>query len=858
MQPLPVQSDEGQGSQDTTTRLGGEPQPNPEPAVPHQSRTAKQSDISTAKIPDQAGITHHSDRRRGVGAFESPATDETGAPNGNTESLIWAKGVQALKEELLKLETKAAEESTKLSRQSSLDEENGTSTSPFEVHNGQLVLNQYKGSLENLHTHRRHWEPTQGPGQWYTSYGEPLRRHPVLRIPSEMGSFEKSRHAEYSSNPIRPANPFERPKLSKFMADDVAEFSQSGNYQKQKFDTSMEYGRRRERLRQNFECDLDRLHMEEEVHLMRADEAEKARIAEDGDEKETNLDKPDPDKSASQPEPTVELRYVDWYTYGDWYRARRLDDIAIVEVLLGEPIDFEMGPRQREHYYEVRPLMRRKPRGYKWPSRIMNGRGQLPERVRIHSQALITIMEKLLAKDRGGLRIDGQNSPRLPLVVVRPFKALVYCYDKLQKLAASLEKLFAEKVESKQEADRITAQSVTLSEAQTSKASENEENHETGPTETSSEESQNEEEDDGETSEGEDFDIDDSLKEPTVLLHLQYLLKFLNEDVLSRREYLRDQKCSRAWFSDMDLLFSPGTYVIEETGKQAYRVIDIQTPKHHRDPNTWARDAPCKILCMYIDFDGKTIGPVARTFEIPKFDGEKDIALLPVYPIRFCNFWGRRNLRDPQWEKAEGLPYLKFRHSLVARGQKFLDAAAFKQMYYTGPTLDNGEEVESQVVIDFEAAFSVGNIFEKKYRPQVQSLREIFESLNEEDQDTSTDAGSDDESERARNEGDDDESVCHGNCCFGQQVLAEDANVSHRRRADFLRSLLPRAQAFGTQASINLFPRTLGDLLLAGQPAVSADEFLIMPSRVFGFILRNRKWGKLPSKSLSFRDLSTT
>ncbi|KAK5657447.1 hypothetical protein OQA88_3019 [Cercophora sp. LCS_1] len=109
---------------------------------------------------------------------------------------------------------------------------------------------------------------------------------------------------------------------------------------------------------------------------------------------------------------------------------------------------------------------------------------------------------------------------------------------------------------------------------------------------------------------------------------------------------------------------------------------------------------PVTLHCVYIDFDGKCIGPVSRLFEITRFDGECDITSLGVYAL--CYAGGA------------------LRQRLIVRGRMFLEVAGVKHMHYKGLTLDMRDEVDSQVVIDFEEAFVAhGN---SEWRPQVKQL----------------------------------------------------------------------------------------------------------------------------------------
>lgn len=873
LQPHPFKSDGEQGSQYATARPQGDPEH--DPMVFHESRIGDETKTSTQKsVSPDPEHNQQSDQSFGHGALGRPSSNEAGAQCHEMGPIMWTREIETLKDKLLELEEKIHEAPNKLSGQTSHALEESPITPTVEEPNSQS--DEYRGALENLYSHRRYWETTQGPGRWSSRLYRGDRRHVLQGYQGYEGPIvPEYDRAAYSSNIISSKNKFTRPRLSDMLNDDVYEFAQRPDGAEQEFDRTIAYGKRRERLRQNFEWELDRLFMEEEFQQMRIDEARKIRTAtereEAGEEGEpesgSESQVPEGPKTA-EPESPVELRYVDWYAYADWFRTRNVSAIATVEVLLGEPVDFESGPED-DAFFRFRPLLRRRPEGFKQPSRTMNGRGQLPERVRIHSSALMEVLAKILSKNPQTLSMHRNVPVRrqdnlLPLVDVRPFKALVYCYETLQKMTSRLEKYLTPRVDSEQENDSVTAQSGLLSEARTLKPIDDQQDDGSGGSETSSEYTQDEGREDYEKNDVDNYrdvsgitkptairqDID-GITTPTALRHLRCLLKFLDEDVLSRREYLNDRKCSKVWFSDMDFLFTPGTHVIENNGKQVYRVIDVQSPEHQKSPRTWAKAAPCSITCIYIDFDGKIIGPVVQNFEISKFDGEKDVTALAVYPVRFCTSWKRTDFSEAQWEKVEGLSdHLKLRHSLVARGQKFLEAAAVKQMYYTGPTLDTREDVESQVVIDFDAALSGDNTSQKKFQPRVQPLPMIFERLNKNS--TYKQHDSDSESSSERGGGVSADMACQGNCCFGQSILHEDDNLSRLRRAAFLKSLLPQSQSFNTQASIAVIPRALGDLHMTGQPAVSDDDLLIMSFRVFGFILHNRKWGKLHQHLLYF------
>lgn len=79
------------------------------------------------------------------------------------------------------------------------------------------------------------------------------------------------------------------------------------------------------------------------------------------------------------------------------------------------------------------------------------------------------------------------------------------------------------------------------------------------------------------------------------------------------------------------------------------------------------------IECFYISFDGTRFGPVNVTFQIPKFEGEKDITSFPVFPLA-CD------------HEQEGI-----REALLKRGKLFAQLSNPKSTAhrkYKGLTLD--------------------------------------------------------------------------------------------------------------------------------------------------------------------------
>jgi len=336
-----------------------------------------------------------------------------------------------------------------------------------------------------------------------------------------------------------------------------------------------------------------------------------------------------------------------------------------------------------------------------------SGQAPLPERIRIYSPQLLRIFN--------GFGCDIVTDGRA-ITFLRPFRFLVYYNLQLRELAAKLERKFTD--------FNITNDSATtgalpvaenLAKTQESKAGV---------------ESDAEDEDEN--------DLDENTSSPAALLHLRCLLQFMDTDIKAKMKWIALPQCQKVSFSDLWHLFKPGDEVIDQKEKQAYRITRVTIPEH-KTIAPWHRfmsgentgepaERPVEISCVYIDFDGEKLGPVIKIFEIPKFGGDKAVASLPIYPLRFAK---DKNLEE----------------KLVKRGQMLLDVIHVKPMYYTGLTIDKRDEVDSQVVIDFAEAFAEER--NKSWKPEIDLIG------------TSTEGES-----REIN-------YCDASCCKGQSVYSD-------------------------------------------------------------------------------------
>ncbi|KXH42017.1 hypothetical protein CSAL01_08094 [Colletotrichum salicis] len=79
---------------------------------------------------------------------------------------------------------------------------------------------------------------------------------------------------------------------------------------------------------------------------------------------------------------------------------------------------------------------------------------------------------------------------------------------------------------------------------------------------------------------------------------------------------------------------------------------------------------------------------------------------------------------------------------------------------------------------------------------------------------------------------------CSAACCVRENVHA-DSYVEARRKDDYIAGLIPQDKF--TEPSISIFPRNLADIRTS-ENVVPDEDLLIMSYRVFGYVLRSRKW----------------
>ncbi|KAJ4186619.1 hypothetical protein NW767_012584 [Fusarium falciforme] len=318
------------------------------------------------------------------------------------------------------------------------------------------------------------------------------------------------------------------------------------------------------------------------------------------------------------------------------------------------------------------------------------------------------------------------------------------------------------------------------------------------------------------------------------LKHLRVLCRAINTYLtrpIKLQHSLSHESGPTITFHDLWCLFKPGYEVVGQemsrmqlrllTVDRRYRVVNTTGGRDNardqnigmalpvmRTPSLLASEKLKKegyshgslvLECFYIHFDGIHFGPANRTFHIRRFDGERPINSLPIVPLKFY--------KDAQ----------ETREKLLHRGREFAKLANPKvraHRKYKGLTLDkNQEQVESEVIVDFELAF----LQKKDSKPHL-GLEGLLVS--------------------------DEHGELHDpmlgsipctvpGCCSNDSIFM-DYEVDAYERNSFKESKKP-----------------LLEMVPAGSRALTNDQLVLLPPQVHGFVLRTRRWATFDIDLLS-------
>ena len=310
------------------------------------------------------------------------------------------------------------------------------------------------------------------------------------------------------------------------------------------------------------------------------------------------------------------------------------------------------------------------------------------------------------------------------------------------------------------------------------------------------------------------------------------LIAFLDVDlksILDMCAQIREGKLKAIAYDDLSHLFKPGDIVISSQNRrfQAYILIAtsggrqllvdkattessekfaLESPTHATSDTFFqspGRYTSFVVDCFYYDFNGTGFEGVSKSIIIPKYDDMKSVTSLAVYPDA---------MRDD--------PSRNLIAELTARGQRFVELcseADTGHRQYLGRTMDETpEEVDSQVIIDCQTAATVqpdDRPDEAEWMPAVGVV-------------TPTEP--------------DEREIMEAYSATGIKCSTPGCSICSRIKRYFFND-----QKFNRQKSKEFVSSwEYLDRDIEGKE-LRDDDLVLLPSRVFGFILRSRKWGKI-------------
>ena len=585
-----------------------------------------------------------------------------------------------------------------------------------------------------------------------------------------------------------------------------------------------------------------------------------------------------------------QLHYVEWSEFKNKYVGEEQD--YAIEVLVGgakyyhQRSEEERKDRQRlkNHSNDRDPLTT----GHETPSR-------LPERIRINSEPILLMMNQVDPVDR---------RPKYPIVMLRPFKPLIYHEVRIREIFQRLltkwgradrgsEREQAVEPTVTSDAGKSTVPVVLKGDISTVHGEsgtgnkleavpihhiDSDDHTVSSPDEAATRstriypssagkslqslpsisdnsirrnaimEAEGHPAKPGSGSEGicveEAEDLADSLE---ALRDLRCLIEFIDVELKPVADSYRNMTRQKIPFCDLWHLFKPGDLVhspvgnttpefmvhngqnvqqggsndrYQEVWRVAYttggRPILEPAPAKHRSMEKYT-PAGVKstvndfwITAISVDFNGSCYINQTYRFDISHFDGERDITSLELYPLKYA----------PQADELKS--------KCKSRGEAFREYTTFKYRYYAGKTLTcapNGfhapeldyskhsENIDSQVVVDFEEAF----VAHPGWRSSWQSLSQ---DANVQLEDFSEDYPTSYWKDRARKVLDE----------RTEDYIYGDEHIDTRMMEDYVACDSLLRDYLQKRSAIN--------------DALDESHLMLLPNRVFAFVMKSRKWGR--------------
>lgn len=516
------------------------------------------------------------------------------------------------------------------------------------------------------------------------------------------------------------------------------------------------------------------------------------------------------------------------------FKNRFSDDEALYAVDVLESDSSEIGPQmQDELKFREKCLKRRTPKEKVRLANLKAAAAAMPApaapqgfhfadsgrmvvlRIRIQSPAILRILSRILTSGE-------EQWTKKPRTFIRPFSALIFHHQAVKRELAGLQARWG----SLEHLDPSVGTPSSMAGS----------------------------EHDGSTNAA----VDDC---PAALAELRAYVKFMDDEVMTFYTKYDGDKPEKSLptkirFHDLwylfrvgDLLFRPvGTGANKELGNTSlgnrtwrcygtrphwskYRI----TPAEHRSYSGEddSERSSFGVHCYYIDYNGEELCVVTETFEIPPFKGERNIRSLKVFPYRFVPNHkelyrgsidiGRRFLQSTKVQHAQ---YQGWTTVVDPRGKETTDAE--------GRPLNRPEFIDSEIIVDFAEAFQTC----PAWKPEAVVIKAKEPNPQQVEDDFAISWWSD--LDRTKHLRDDNE------------IIILRSGITAFQRNDNLDPDNPKADRFLVKLRDNdINGRQTTEDDLNQDPDDPQCDLPLLPSRIFAYVLRDRKFVQLVVQRLS-------
>ena len=437
-----------------------------------------------------------------------------------------------------------------------------------------------------------------------------------------------------------------------------------------------------------------------------------------------------------------------------------------------------------------------------------------------------------------------------PIVILRPFKPLVYHETRIREVFQLLKRKWgnvdneaptnhaAESTVANDKGHNATAPLLAGLAVTSSAECETKSNDDEQSATTETNKKSTAENDPNSSQNAMSEDISNSLE---AFKDLGCLIEFIDVELRPIMDSYSGSTRQKVWFNDLWHLFKPGDLIHcplnhketadelfvdgkyfpqkpEDRYQEGLRVVCTTGGRPHLEESTEnyggtghrTRTNAFVLSTYWVDFNGTRFNASTWQFFLVPFVGEKDITSLECYPLRYSP---EASQLKSKWK---------------SRGEAFREYMTFKYRYYTGKSLTCGptgyrgpghdhskhaENVNSQVVVDFNEAYAAHP--EWRYTGSNKLMTESEDSSGELVEDYPTSYWKD----SARRVLD----------YKSADKIYDDLHVDTKLMEDYIeRDPLLREHS---------------QISRAGSGEFGEDHLILLPNRVFAFVMKTRRWG---------------